>query len=597
MPSAGNTDTPITARVYKYGLVPLAPFPQDAVDELLRAKKLWNDLVSLHNDHWEALNQMRRDAHEGFRIMFEEEEQWESRIKAAQGDMRAMRVKAGTTDERHPLLAAQRKKINSLISEKREVTEQLRIERVQADRLIDKKTLNNSFWDNCKEAARVQNSGLYSQTSNEIFQNFKKAREQSFKTRTRLRKHSFDGSGFFHFRFREKGSNQDGVPFSELWLGNRNLENTRQRLLFTHYDDTGKKPKCRLRVILTGDGRKKQNCPKFEFDMIYHRPLPEDAILQNAKIIRERIGDRFRYHLVVTVRIVSQSPPELCAQNVIGIDLNFTRNLMDNNIELAAIAASNGGLEPEIIFLPDKMLARHHYIQEIQESLSVVAGKLGSHLDPWLKAHPINKGEEYYRLWKKAAKRPPNVTLSFEVAYKLDRVALRNPEKFDPQVAVLLREFWSRHHKKYREMHNLRKKMLEHRKHHYRNLASRLVRLGMPIALEQIDLRDFVEVRDKGNKLNKTARLQRFRVSLSEFRNELKNAADREQIPIIFVNPANTSKTCSSCGEINQDLQSEKYWSCPSCDAEHERNLNAARNIARRGEKQYVNNISKIPEK
>ena len=112
MPSAGNTDTPITARVYKYGLVPMAPFPQEAADELWRANKLWNDLVSLQDDHRKTLNQMRRDAHEGFRNMFEEDEQLEARIKAAQGDMRAMRVKAGTTDERHPLLAAQRKKNN-----------------------------------------------------------------------------------------------------------------------------------------------------------------------------------------------------------------------------------------------------------------------------------------------------------------------------------------------------------------------------------------------------------------------------------------------------------------------------------------------------
>ena len=40
-----------------------------------------------------------------------------------------------------------------------------------------------------------------------------------------------------------------------------------------------------------------------------------------------------------------------------------------------------------------------------------------------------------------------------------------------------------------------------------------------------------------------------------------------------------SSKTCSACGEVNQDLGRELIWTCPSCGVTHDRNENAARNL------------------
>ena len=38
-------------RVYKYGAVPIGPFPSEGMDELWRANKLWNQLVEIHNNN------------------------------------------------------------------------------------------------------------------------------------------------------------------------------------------------------------------------------------------------------------------------------------------------------------------------------------------------------------------------------------------------------------------------------------------------------------------------------------------------------------------------------------------------------------------
>ncbi len=45
-----------------------------------------------------------------------------------------------------------------------------------------------------------------------------------------------------------------------------------------------------------------------------------------------------------------------------------------------------------------------------------------------------------------------------------------------------------------------------------------------------------------------------------------------------------TSKICSECGAINQDLTlSDRTWVCKNCGVVHDRDVNAAKNIRRLG--------------
>lgn len=56
---------------------------------------------------------------------------------------------------------------------------------------------------------------------------------------------------------------------------------------------------------------------------------------------------------------------------------------------------------------------------------------------------------------------------------------------------------------------------------------------------------------------------------------------------LLKVNPKNTSKTCSICGSINEKLTlSDRSWTCPVCETNHDRDINAAKNIMRLGIKQ-----------
>jgi putative transposase len=58
---------------------------------------------------------------------------------------------------------------------------------------------------------------------------------------------------------------------------------------------------------------------------------------------------------------------------------------------------------------------------------------------------------------------------------------------------------------------------------------------------------------------------------------------------VVRINPKNTSKTCSNCGEINQDLTlNDRQWVCKSCGVLHDRDYNAAKNIKRVGQTQQA---------
>jgi putative transposase len=58
--------------------------------------------------------------------------------------------------------------------------------------------------------------------------------------------------------------------------------------------------------------------------------------------------------------------------------------------------------------------------------------------------------------------------------------------------------------------------------------------------------------------------------------------AEAAGIPVQYVDPRKTSKTCSRCGSEN-DVGAAKQYKCSECGVELNRDLNAARNIASRG--------------
>ena len=571
-----QTDKEATSvRVYKYGLVPIGHPPEAVIEELWRSNRLWNDLVALHRENSESWDDARCVASIQYSELNEALEGKNSEISEAFDALRTARMEEGTKDESaNPRLKSERAIINRLKAERSKIYDELKPARREADKLIDKKALNADFQNKCKDALAAKNSGIYRRTADQIFADFRTARDRAFKSGATMRFHRFDGTGYFQFRCTRKGSNTDGISVDEFMDGKFTEY---MRFCVQSLDTTKSKPRIRVKSVLTG-GKSKASKVFQDFDLIYHRPLPDNAQVQNGQIIRSRTGDKFRYDLVLTIKIPKVLPMAVPTNEAIGIDIGFRRTA--TSVQVATIISSNLHGRPEEIVAPEKMIRAIERVISIQNELDDSATELGKEIKPLLLADPLKEDHGRYKLWSSAARLPSHVTLSFETAYKLARWLTWEPNALPEEAANRIIKWWRQYSRRYREQHNLRKKQLLNRKHFYRQIASDLVNRRRLIVLEDIDLSRFAETRDKSTKLTNKARAQRFLAAPSEFRDAIVNAADREGVPWVKVNPAYTSKICSDCGCLFIKLGAEKTWTCEECGVIHDRDENAAKNIA-----------------
>ena len=599
-PDAGKRQV----RVYKYGMVIKGELPQQAMDELYKSNALWNRLVEIHNENWKDIEKERCRASPEYQQSHDAQKQLTLQIDSLFDDKRTLRIGTGSMSGQAP----ENKEINQKIDElKKQRTVQWNAHkklRTKADKLIDLKAMRDKRNDAFKEAVRVKNSGLGSQTADEVRRDFDNARDRILKNpgSGRLRFYRFDGTGYWNYRFRERGAKRDGVTWSFLMSGNEALKGP---FKFVAQDYSRKKPRLSLRAKLAGGAKNDSRVFQF-FDVIYHRPIPEEGTIQNGKILRTRIGDKFRYDLTLTVKLPLPQVPKTLSENAIGVDIGFRQTDQDETIRAFVMASVDGDYSKEI-GLPVKMQRAFAHINERKEELDEAATSLGNIIKPLLKQMPevdewpqVGKQMQipddpqekarYYVIKDCAAiaYAKSNVTLSFERAYKIARRILHHPNLLPEAVEQAILKWWRGYSRRYRELHNLRAKQLRHRNDYYRQVAAELVAQKAVIAVEKKFLAKIAETRDKDNELSKKARANRVLAAPHVMVSAIKMAAAREAIPFIEVNPWNTSKTCFECGAVNAALKSELEWRCQNCGASHDRDINAARNIAKKGQETYL---------
>ena len=570
----------IETRVYQYGLVPIGPFPQAGVDELFRANQLRNKLVDLHNKNREEYENARCTVNKTYRKITEEIKDLEGAITRAYEERNIARMKEKSKDGLKPLIKLADDKIKLLKQQRQDLWAKAREPRKEADKLIDKKAIADRFRLAVNEAVRIEQSGVGSKTAGAINDYFKTSRDRAFKENATLRFHRFDGSGFFHFRFQRAGKTVDGVSFEDLF-DRKKLAS--QGINFLSQDDARAKPRIRIKAMVR-PSKKKEEQAAAEFDLVLHRPLPPGAQIQNAKITRRRIGGRFHYEIALTVRTVPKQVLKVNTQRAIGLDIGFRKK--DKGFRVAALCEVSSGTigSPEFIDVPLPFVEQMAYLDELKTTLDHQATDLGTVILPMikghLKSHPLPEDHAAYRFYAKLGSYPSHITLSFETAIKLGGFIHREPGLLSEHTERLVSEWNQRWRPTFNELHNLRVKSFRNRKHFYRQIAIDLVRRRIPIGIEIIDLSEFADTTE-GSQLGPKARSQRFLVAPSELLGVIKNAAHREGVPVFEVPAPNTSKRCSACGVINKKLKAESEWVCPSCQTPHDRDHNAAVNIAR----------------
>ncbi|MEU8264847.1 RNA-guided endonuclease TnpB family protein [Micromonospora sp. NPDC048999] len=120
-------------------------------------------------------------------------------------------------------------------------------------------------------------------------------------------------------------------------------------------------------------------------------------------------------------------------------------------------------------------------------------------------------------------------------------------------------------------------RIADRRRDHLHKLTTRLVRETQTVVIEDLSVRNMLRNRRLARVISDA--------SWSEFRRMLEYKAawyGREVIPVDRWYPS--SKTCSSCGQVNTTLAlNDRTWTCPGCQTGHDRDINAARNILAAG--------------
>lgn len=103
-------------------------------------------------------------------------------------------------------------------------------------------------------------------------------------------------------------------------------------------------------------------------------------------------------------------------------------------------------------------------------------------------------------------------------------------------------------------------------------------RTGRGIAIEALNgIRGRVRLR-------KSQRIQLHSWSFADFETKLKYKAKKYGVPLVSVDPRNTSKGCSKCGCVDKaNRPNQATFSCISCGFSLNADINAAINIGRRG--------------
>ncbi len=128
---------------------------------------------------------------------------------------------------------------------------------------------------------------------------------------------------------------------------------------------------------------------------------------------------------------------------------------------------------------------------------------------------------------------------------------------------------WNRRKAKLR-VARLHEKVSNSRKDFLHKLSKKLVAAYSFIALEKLSSKQMAE-QAFGKQINDAG--------WNAFANMLCYKAEEAGCKVVFVNPENTTKTCSNCKSI-QDMQlQERTYECPTCGLVIDRDLNAARNI------------------
>lgn len=140
-------------------------------------------------------------------------------------------------------------------------------------------------------------------------------------------------------------------------------------------------------------------------------------------------------------------------------------------------------------------------------------------------------------------------------------------------------DFWkSKNYNRVLRKKQILQNKLNNLRDNYSNYVSHVLTKGKYDKIQVEDLNMSFMLNKKKSNSNVSRAVSR--LGMSSLVGKIKYKAESKGIDFNKVNPYNTSKSCSDCGEVNEDLTLDvRNWVCSKCGADHDRDINAAKNI------------------
>lgn len=153
--------------------------------------------------------------------------------------------------------------------------------------------------------------------------------------------------------------------------------------------------------------------------------------------------------------------------------------------------------------------------------------------------------------------------------------------RFEREIARLQRQIESmedgpKRRRKQRRLSALHERIRRRRDGYLDEVANQMVSGHSAVILEDLRLRRMMERDD-----NPAPRRKLFtEAALGILMRKVEAKAERACIPLVKVDPAYTTRTCSCCGHVGEKMPlTRRVFSCPRCGLEMDRDHNAALNI------------------
>lgn len=542
---------------YKYGLLDPIDWDRDCHEQLFLMNSLWNALVEIEHGQRERYRsivnadteimplQQRIDAITAERDGLIAQRNKRRQQARARLDLSEISARLKELSAERKALAAERREIAARIRERiKPLAERLHAERVEA----------------VKQARNA--SGLWWGNYNAICGDYETARSRAMRDGTELRFHRFTGEGRFTVQI------VGGATVEEILSGTKQvaIDLTPQPVPGKNSIPRPGKKRPRLKLAIYTRDRQART---LAFPLIYDRPLPEAARVQEVTVTRRQIATHWRHEVVFTLRVADPAPVN-SSEKKCAVNVGFRK--IDDALRIATIIDQSGIRHVE---LSENWMTAMDDVDEIQSARKKSLNEICTKMREAWSARPLPAPDFDERLSNlvHSDKRGAGSLAAVVIAWR--EHAMWWPEM------LYYAEAWRLYDKKQFEIEaNKRDHLNAARRERYRLLARSLAQNYGEIRLGKIELRRLAEIQSRDgteNELHKLARKNRTRAALYNLQREILWQAKKSGALVKAIDGPFTA-TCHACGErcaVAEPLMHK----CEHCAVTWDQDDNAVRNI------------------